>query len=266
MRALRDGRATPALEEVQRIVLTFKERAAARGAAKTQIFGTEALRRAADAGAQLAGIELLSPEDEAHCSFVAAVRGLHQAVSGKRVASIDQGNGSLEIAYGAAGTPPELHDWRSLPLGSDKLVSVLEDCGMKLLPFRDWVDAQLVEAKLPGIAVEDIVIQGSVATKYAWVVVRKNLDERYDGDRVHGYRAQISAVKALISKIHKTPIDNWDHLSRAINPKDPPTDQVHRLVTGCIVFERVSKSMSLNSFLVSSHGTRHGLLWKVLDA
>lgn len=267
MLALRNGTSSQAVEQVSTIVEGLKTRAAARGAARTMVFGTEALRQIANDGRSqpLQDVEILSPEDEARASFVAAVRGVGDLVDASPVATIDHGNGSLEIAIGDKGIPPRMNRWWSLPLGSERLVSMLRECDLKLLPFRDQVDEHLAQTDLADAVAGAAIIQGSVATKLAWIQVRRDLEDRYDGDRVHGYPVTTEAMKGVISNIHKTPVARWDQLSRAINPQDRPTDQVHRLVTGCIVFERLLKLLGCDRFLVSSHGTRHGLIWKVLE-
>lgn len=265
MQALREGCSGHAVKQLALVVDGFRRRAADRGAENIMVFGTEALRRIVgeEGTLGLGEIELLSPKDEAFCSFLSAVRGLGDRVAASAVATIDQGNGSLEIATGDNEVSPAMHRWWSLPLGSDRLVNMLRECDLKLIAFRDRVDEVLEEADLSGAAAGAAIIQGSVATKLAWIQVRRDLEDRYDGERVHGYRVEIAAMKTVISNIHKTPVAKWDQLSRMINPQDRPTDQVHRLVTGCIAFERILKLVGCDSFLVSSHGTRHGLIWKV---
>lgn len=267
LRAVADGRGAATLLDIQRIVDQFKTRAESRGATKIIAFGTEALRRIDSTGdlAPLRGVEILSPQDEAFCSFLSGVNGLKGSLSGNRIVSVDHGNGSLEIAFGTTNAKSQVNDWRSLSLGSNDLVAMLTDCALNLQQFAAKIATELDAAKLPTASVSDIVIQGSVSTKIAWITVRPSIEDRYDGDMVHGHRASIDGLRGLIAMIDQKPRNEWSHLSRVVDPRDKPTDQIHRLVTGCVLFEQLLFRLKLDSFVVSSLGTRHGALWRLAD-
>lgn len=267
LRAVADGRGAATLAEIQRVVDQYKARAESRGAVKMVAFGTEALRRIYGSGdfPQLRGVEILSPKDEAYCSFLSGANGLKGSLLGNSIVSVDHGNGSLEIAFGTIGAKSQVSDWRSLPLGSNELVAMLTDCGLNLQQFAARIATELDAADLPSVSVSDMVIQGSVSTKIAWITVRPSIEDRYDGDLVQGHRTSLDGLNGLIAMIDQKPRSEWSHLSRVVDPRDKPTDQIHRLVTGCVLFQQLLTRLKLDSFAVSSLGTRHGALWRLAD-
>lgn len=267
LRAVADGRGAATLAEIQRVVDQYKARAESLGAMRMVAFGTEALRRIASSGdlPQLRGVEILSPQDEAYCSFLSGVNGLKGLLSGDSIVSVDHGNGSLEIAFGTTGVKSQVTDWRSLPLGSNDLVAMLTDCELNLQQFSAKIAAELDAADLPSVSVSDMVVQGSVATKIAWITVRPAIKDRYDGDLVQGHRISLDGLSSWIAMIDEKPRNEWSHLSRVVDPRDKPTDQIHRLVTGCVVFQQLLTRLKLDSFAVSSLGTRYGALWRLAD-
>jgi exopolyphosphatase/guanosine-5'-triphosphate,3'-diphosphate pyrophosphatase len=105
--------------------------AAEQGAREVRAVATGVVRRAPNVAALLAavragcGLELrvLSEREEAALAFLGAASALGEA-AGTRVAVIDVGGGSSEVAVGAGSG--KVSWWRSLPLGSGSLTSALE--------------------------------------------------------------------------------------------------------------------------------------------
>ncbi len=268
MRALVQGTELAAVDETRQVIDRFRRRAGTAGAERVRVFGTEAVRQivARGHGEGLGEMDVLSKEDEAFCSLVASARDLPAAASGKRLAAIDHGNGSLELAVGWNGPTLEMLGFLSLPLGSETLLSLLADSGFAVEGFEEAIRARLVVGMLPDVSVEEVVIQGSVATKCAWLAVRRDLEDRYDARRVHGCRMNLDSLRQVIALAKKTPRSGWRMLSKAVNPRDVPSDQFERLFTGCILLERLMVRLGREQFVVSAHGTRHGFIWKLAEA
>lgn len=245
----------------------FERKARAAGAVRTAVFGTEAARKLRDAvgAAGFEGIEVIGQKEEAHCSLIAAARSMAQVGAGTSICVIDHGNGSLELASGLAGVSIDMRDFLSVTLGSERLLRELAISRSNLDEFTAWAHGQVDGLDLPKSHSDILVIQGSVPTKCAWIAARNDLNESYDAKRVHGRSMQAHNLRQFIATVRSKPQSEWAALSRFVNPKDKPTDQIQRLVTGCIVLERLLKRMNHTEFLVGAYGTRFGFAWKLLD-
>jgi exopolyphosphatase / guanosine-5'-triphosphate,3'-diphosphate pyrophosphatase len=114
-----------ALDTVARTVAAQVALARALGAERTRIVATAAIRAARNSGALVravadgcgARVEVLDGDDEARLAFTGAVR-MHAGALPERVAVVDVGGGSTEIAVGGAGGV----EWSaSIPVGSSSL-------------------------------------------------------------------------------------------------------------------------------------------------
>lgn len=266
MRALKTGDLT-VIAELEDVLSQFRRKALASDAQKMAVIGTEAVRRLTEliGPGVLQGIEVLDPRDEAYCSLVAAIRGIPTIRPDSTVCVIDHGNGSLELAVGKAGAPVEMSEFVSLPLGSDRLLSVLANCKSNVSEFSAWAFSELDVVPLPKMSLDAIVIQGSVSTKCAWLRVRQDLSEAYDPKKVHGHTMYAQNLRNLISTVENRPPSAWSALSQVVNPKDKPSDQIQRLVTGCVVLERLLSRLNQTDFLVGAYGTRFGMAWRLAD-
>jgi exopolyphosphatase/guanosine-5'-triphosphate,3'-diphosphate pyrophosphatase len=108
-------------EAVARAVAAHVARARSAGARALRVVATAGVRRTPDADALVALIEdaagvavdVIDEAEEARLAFAGATRG---RAGDERVAVVDIGGGSTEVAAGFAGAPPDW--WVSLPLGS----------------------------------------------------------------------------------------------------------------------------------------------------
>lgn len=265
MRALSEGNEFAASAKARSIIDRFRQRAIDAGAERVQVFGTEAVRRFAADGLldRFGDLEPLSKADEARCSLIASARGLPVGGPGGTLAAIDHGNGSLEVAVGTNGLSLQMLGYVSLPLGGNALLKILAECDFVIDQFAELTAEQLAIGPLADKPADNVVIQGSVATKCAWLSVRKDLNDRYDPRRVHGCRLNTAGLNQVIAVARSTPRSGWKNLSKIVNPRDLPTDQFERLFTGCVVLSQLLAKMGSDEFHVSAHGTRHGVAWKL---
>jgi exopolyphosphatase/guanosine-5'-triphosphate,3'-diphosphate pyrophosphatase len=158
------------VEETARVTAELAAEARSMGADTLTVLGTAAVREAAN-GAELqeavrghCGMELrvLSGEEEAALSFAGACHALDAA--GGRLAVVDVGGGSTEIAVGAPPGRPEW--WRSVPLGSSLLchrhLHSDPPAPAELAEARAEADAVLAELSPPGV--DQAVAVGGTAT------------------------------------------------------------------------------------------------------
>ncbi|TAJ72117.1 MAG: hypothetical protein EPO51_08340 [Phenylobacterium sp.] len=265
MRLVRSNAAALGVERLIEIVQTLRQTAVRLSAERIAVFGTEAARQLArQLGADaLAGITLMEAEDEAQCSLTAAALHLEGLQAGAGLCAIDHGNGSLELAYGRATSPVCMEAGHSAPLGSDRLLTQLRGLHVDVAAYRTWAYAQIDALHLPSPKRGVVVVQGSVATKCAWLTVRRGLDDRYEPQRVHGHRMGVEGLRRLAEVVAAKPVAEWPALSRFVNPRDPPTDQIERLLTGCILLERLLHRLECEEFLVGAFGARYGMAWNL---
>jgi exopolyphosphatase/guanosine-5'-triphosphate,3'-diphosphate pyrophosphatase len=166
-----DGRIPPRkLEETAHVTAELAQEARSRGVDTLTVLGTAAARDAAN-GTELQQavrehcdleLRVLSGQEEAALSFAGACHALD--AGDERLAVIDVGGGSTEIAVGRAGRHPEW--WHSVPLGSSLLcrrhLHADPPAPGELAAARAEADAVLSELAPP--EVEDAVAVGGTAT------------------------------------------------------------------------------------------------------
>lgn len=166
----------PKLEETARLTAELAEEARRLGVDTLTVLATAAVRDAAN-GAQLqeavrehSGLELrvISGREEAALSFAGACHALETPDG--RLAVVDVGGGSTEIAVGEARRGPEW--WHSVPLGSSLLcrrhLHSDPPGASELAAARAEADAVLAELAPP--AVDDAVAVGGTATALSQLV------------------------------------------------------------------------------------------------
>jgi exopolyphosphatase/guanosine-5'-triphosphate,3'-diphosphate pyrophosphatase len=166
-----DGR-IPArkVEETARVAAELAEEARGLGAGRLTVLGTAAVRQAMNAAEleaavrERAGLELrvLTGEQEAALSFAGACHALEHADG--RLAVVDVGGGSTEIAVGPAHRRPEW--WQSVPLGSSLLCRrhLRSDPPAPGELAAARAEAAQVLAELTPPAVDEAVAVGGTAT------------------------------------------------------------------------------------------------------
>ncbi len=249
----------------------FRTRAQQHDAEEIVVVGTEALRRIAETDiyntSQLAQNvdRILDGRSEAMYSLIAGSFSLARpdALQGNCLL-VDQGFGSMEIAYGALGSPVKLLEYVSVDLGVRRLLHDLASCGQDLNALKRDVSDYFDGLNLPKFKPDHAVVLGSVATKYAWLRLERKEDERYNPKRVDGERIQTETMEGdwakiaqLASKLGWAKIEEF--MSPVMSPGDRGKDEEKRLVAGIVPLAYIMNRFELESFVVSAWGTRHGL-------
>ena len=274
MDAVQEG-ASAEREELERIagaVQRFRAQALAFNANPVAVFGTELLRRVAGSEQYLASSlrsavnAIIDSHTEAMCSFVAGIMGVSKAgIERGGVLVIDQGGGSLELASGRA-SPIRMVDFVGLPLGGNSLLKGLRDHKRDINAFQASLLPELEKCRVPKGDVDTIVIQGTVATKCAWLMQRKDKSEKYDPKRVQGTRVQRDRLEVLLSVLlkfadDKHPEKRWAEFQEFVNPGETGGDAGERVASGIILILHFLHRLKKDEFFVSSLGTRHGMAW-----
>ncbi|HEY1050029.1 MAG TPA: hypothetical protein VGE39_09755 [Prosthecobacter sp.] len=228
------------------------------------LFGTEGLRRlpaesVQDLAAELPGLRVLNADEEAVCSLLAAGYGLPVAEQNGTIVVIDQGGASLEVAVGEyVDGKLRLKSSKSLPLGTQPLVAMLQEAGGSLGKLKKKLAAEIELGDLKsGLGKARVIIQGSAATKLAWMSVRQQADERYDPRRVQGVRAPAKWIDGLTATAQSDP----DRVRRAVDPKNPAGSEYETVMAGLVALRVLLEELGAADFSVGSLGTRHGMAW-----
>jgi hypothetical protein len=261
------------LARIAAIAASFRRQAVDAGAERTYVFATESVRQIEHTPLFLRSPlateidEILDQRGEALCSLVACVVGLGSTrLSAKSVLLIDQGAGSMELALGRCGPPVELLDFISVPLGGNALLQMFRSNGCSNAKLNAQVLPVLKACKLPEGKIDQVIIQGTAATKFAWMMERNNPRERYDPRRVHGKRVTTEHLRQLFSMTERYTGRQWIEFHNFVNPGEPNGDGGVRLASGIIPLLRLLETFKLDEFVVSAYGTRHGMACRLAES
>lgn len=263
----RTGRLDPeSVERTRAAIEEFAREARRLGSRPLVAVGTEALRRAADAGGfvddlRRSGIvdevRLLSGEEEAAFAIEASRRALGAEAAGLVV--VDVGGGSTEVAWtGRSGAVRGV----SLPLGSVRLTeahvthhpippaeleALREAARAETAPLADESDLR---------AAERVVAVAGTATTLAALSLRL---ARYDAERVEGTELSRDDLAGWIARLAALGVLE----RRGLPGMEPGRADV--IVAGLVALEGVLARMGARRFTVSGRGVRHGVALLLLE-
>ena len=148
-------------------------------------------------------------------------------------------------------------------MGGDELLRRFRSHSDGLRGFRDSLRRTIDQVRLQGRGCGAVVVQGSVATKCAWLTVRRDKAERYDPKRAHGKQLSAHNLEGLISVAEKTLPAQWATARAFFDPQNPTGDDFDRVVTGAVVLLLLLQRFNQEKFFVSAYGTRHGMALKL---
>ena len=227
------------------------------GAEAIVAVGTAGLRQAANAEELLeavrerAGIEVevISGEEEARLSYLAATEALHLGTG--RLGVFETGGGSSQFTFGEGGHVEERFslDLGAVPIterfGLDRAVdeatvaAVRAEIASQLGPLRDRPALDL----LAGI--------GGAITNLAGVQLGL---ERYDPGRVRGFELEAAEVDRQI-ELYRTRDAEQRRGIRGLQPK-----RAEVILAGACIVRGVLAELGREAITVSDQGLRHGVL------
>lgn len=255
------------LEEaaMQRTLDAIRDHAAAirEHTAQFRIIATSALRRADNEAAfeervralTGAGIEIISGEEEAACSFAGAVSGIEEQ-TGERFGVLDVGGGSSEYAVGTKAGPEQVV---SCEMGAVRLTELFPALSGDRGPLREDALEQAAacarDALQPALALPaagQIVLVGGSATTTVSLV---------RGKREFFSYAQLPAleIRAWIERLAAMPLDERKALP-GMNPQ-----RADILLAGSIIIEQIVSASGCGTAIVSTNDVLLGYLLRHPD-
>lgn len=254
-----------AMADIQARIREFRITAAELQVDRLRVIGTRALREILANGdlALVAGIDILSENDEAIFSLIASLRGLPDVDANFReVMLVDQGGGSLEIVRGATGPNPRLLESISLPLGSNGVITKMKALNRHVGAFRRDCDRTLDAMTLPRFPNDGrLILQGSIATRCAWLAIRRTAREPYEPWRIQGRVLTAAALFQMMRVFESVPSSGWGQLRASVSPNAPQSDELEAVIGGIVLFLKLMASWNVSEFTVSGYGTRYGVAW-----
>jgi exopolyphosphatase/guanosine-5'-triphosphate,3'-diphosphate pyrophosphatase len=250
-------------EEVKEIIESFCIRARERKVEKVAVFGTEAIRQLYKKDACLIrdhfpDMVILNKRAEAFCSFVAVTKSLPWvAPNGEDIFIIDQGGGSMELAFGRrTANKISMEEYKSYRLGTHELMGMLRSANGDMEKYAQLLD-QKVEAYTGLASVHSgtrVVTLGSAATRMAWFTIRRKVKGNYSTSKVHG---KVIEVFGMDSIVDKTKFE-WNRGKRYAGFEKTTNKEFGQFVTGIAALAGFLKKAGKKRTVVSGWGTRYG--------
>lgn len=239
---------------------------------------TEACRRAAngreflDKVKEETGlyIDIISSEEEARLAFLGCSSLLKD--NSKRAVVFDIGGGSTELMWidmGADESGKQAHkivDWLSIGFGVMNLADKFGGSGFAELTFDDMVkflvervrpfdEANQISQAIGDTHVQLLSTSGTVTTLAA---IHLELP-RYDRARIDGITLPISDIRNTTQKLlAMRPSERFNH--PCIGP-----DRADFIISGCAIFEAISKLWPEGSITIADRGVREGIILSLLQ-
>lgn len=246
------------MQNASRVVTGMVEHARSMGA-EPRLVGTQALRRAANAGEFLriirdscgAEVDIISGEEEARLSWRGAVSDL--GVGQGRVVMFDTGGGSTEFVSGSDG---EILSITSVPIGAVSLTERFFGDGVQP-PSAVEAALSYTSSMLSGHGIGSCEPGASAVGLGGGVVAMasvRNAAESFIPTACHGAVLTLRDVRTQIGLYASLTLDER---RRVIGL--PPSRADVILASACIV-QCTLETLGLQSFTVSINGLRHGVI------
>jgi exopolyphosphatase/guanosine-5'-triphosphate,3'-diphosphate pyrophosphatase len=254
------GRLSPdATGRVLDTLASFRGDIDAQGATKVVGVATSAVRDAQNGErfradlAERFGVDArtISGDEEARLSFIGATNA--RPPGGDPLLVLDIGGGSTEFVVGVPGADPVFHvstaagsvrqterHLRDDPPTPDQLTSVAGEV------------AALIEAGVPREVRRDTAGGIAVAGTATQLAAVDQALERYDPERVHGYRLDRFAVEEILDHLARLPLAERREVT-GLHPDRAPT-----IVAGAIILREAMRAFDLDWMETSEADILHG--------
>lgn len=230
------------------------------GVEKIFAVGTSALREAKNSAIFLQrvkenyglSIDVISGEEEARLSFLAVAKDLNDRE--RPLLVVDVGGGSTELIHGKGNA---ILQWTSLPLGIVRfterflLSDPVKEAEWKVM--SEEIRKQLSGFSFPKEPLSMISIGG---TGTALASVELGL-EKFIHEKIHRFVLTREALQAQLALYRSK---NFEERKKI---KGLPPSRADVILTGGTILYLIMEGAGCSSFMVSAHGVRYGLLYKV---
>ncbi len=225
--------------------------------------GTEALRRAADAGEFLdeateilgVGVEVIDGAQEASVTYRGVLASLEEKHISYPLLVIDVGGSSTELIYGESISLPPISV--SLAAGAG-LFTELAESGALAAPFelmRSGLGDFLAERNLePG----RISLIGTGGTATTMAMLDLGLDH-YDQTRVQGHYLSRTAIRRILAKLRELPVAARQFLPGLEEGRGDI------ILAGIEIYQEILATIEVDGMIVSDSGLLEGIMMSCLE-
>jgi exopolyphosphatase/guanosine-5'-triphosphate,3'-diphosphate pyrophosphatase len=246
-----------AIEDVCGAIAGYKAHYEELGAERVMAVATSAVRDASNGDAFIAELrerfglnaQLLTGEEEAHLTYLGATA---TRPADEPTLVFDIGGGSTELIVGS-GAAVEFHT--SLPAGtvrhSERHLSTDPPNVGELENLATDIRGLVEEATAAHDGARPVRAIGTAGTPTSLAAIDQAL-ERYDPERVHGYRLGLRAIQRMLSRLAAVPLAERLHIP-GLHPGRAPT-----IVAGTVILVQVMRAFGFDEVEVSERDILHG--------
>ena len=231
---------------------------------RVMVYGTALCRRIASLPGQQIPIYLhvLSPEEEAVASWAAGFICVRGENSDRRYTIIDQGGGSTEITTATwTGNTIEKVRYDSIEIGNERIMDIFSRAGATYAKtihgLLEEYDDKIIRHK--SVERSQVYLLGSVATKIAWLKVRKGIDDFYKPYLVNDVKLNVREIYDLHASILKIFRRDPEQARALIDARLSAEDEFARVMSGSVFLMMVALKLGYQEVSVSGYGVRHGM-------
>lgn len=239
-------------------VAEYVKEARAHDVKDIKIVGTMALRSASNSTSFLSLVKhltdmdvcIISGEDEAKLSFLAALSGISGSKSG-RIVTFDTGGGSTEFVFGEDGA---IERQVSINIGA---LRITEDyfpvSPVAIDKLKTAMKAITKEISESGVRAHGAMLIGMGGNITSMASVKHSL-ERYDSSKVHGTSLSLEEVNSQIESYAAKSLEERRQI-KGLNPA-----RADIILAGACIVTSAMELCSAKEVVVSDRGLRHVLL------
>lgn len=212
-------------------------------------------------------LHVLSAEEEAVASWAAGFMCTRKDAETRQYTIVDQGAGSTEV-ISATWTGETIDNviFDSLEVGNQKVMDLFYSSGNAYAKAIHLMVEEFAERIRRHKAAENgrLYLIGSVATKIAWLKVRKGVSDFYKPHLVNDVPLSMKELFELHSNILKLYRQSPEKARALVDSRAGAEDDFARVMSGSVFLMMLCTKLDYPLVRVSGYGVRHGMAFLVL--
>jgi len=245
------------------------------GCDKTLVYGTELCRQLSRTygDKKINNIYVMSSGEEGKASWLSSLLCERGRFENKLFTVVDQGAGSLEILTAKwSNRTIEVVENHSFKLGHQLGQKMFEEAPNdhlnKVSNLLKLIETELSVHSRKNTRSEKVYLQGSVATKLAWLKVRPaGVDrDRYNNKFINGVKLNYDWMLGEYQKLYKMFCENYEEGVAYVDARPNGKNDFAMVVSNLpILLLLIGKIGHSSQSYVSGYGTRHGVAFMMTN-
>ena len=234
---------------------------------RAMVYGTALCRKLTGLGYPVPSyLQILSPEEEGVASWAAGFMCVKGQTEGIKYTAVDQGAGSTEIISAIwTGTTIAQPSFDTLDIGNSEVMELFNHAPLSYpRSIQERINRYDNSIKKHSAEVNSrLYLLGSVATKIAWIKVRKGVKDFYKPHLVNDVQLKVSDLYELYGRLLKIFNENPDKARSVVDARPEARDEFARVMSGSVFHMLLAKRMNYSTVRASGYGVRHGMAFLV---